>query len=88
LQELRNKGKSGLLYSVDPVSGRVYYQSMLANGVSASAADWAKSFESVLEGARSGGKVLSAQGTAPIPAAQEALSEAESLASQFAELKF
>lgn len=88
LQELQSAGKSGLLYSVDPQSGRVYYQSMLASGVSSSAADWAKAFESALEGARSGGKVASAQGTAPIPPVPAVLSDAESLANQFATMKF
>jgi alanyl-tRNA synthetase len=87
LQELLTRGKAGLLYSVDPATGRIYYQSLTVSGSSASAVEWAKAFESVLEGARSGGKAASAQGTAPIPANSLLVEEAQSLAVNFASMK-
>lgn len=88
LNLLKKENRSGILYSVDPVTCKIYYFSLVAEAHSnlLSAADWAKSFGDPING-RSGGKASTAQGSAPLAETESTISAAENLALQFAKLK-
>lgn len=92
LNQLKKESRSGLLYSVDPTSGKILYYSVVADPHQSclNAADWARTFGDRLAG-RSGGKAQAAQGAAPLDngsnGTDAALTEAEALARQFAMLK-
>jgi alanyl-tRNA synthetase len=85
LNQLKKDGRSGLVYSVDAASGRIYYYSLVASTHqdSLDAAEWARAFGDAVAG-RSGGKAGAAQGSAAI---SDKVGEAEDLALTFAKLK-
>lgn len=89
LNVLKKEGHSGLLYSVDPLSQRISYYSVVAETHVAklSAAEWCRAFGDVL-GGRSGGKAGAAQGSAALGTIADAqLREAELVALTHAKLK-
>ena len=71
LNALKEAGKSGLLYSCDPASGRLHYQVVVSQAhldAGLSALQLAFAFgEQLGSGAKSGGKDAAAMGSAPLP---------------------